>query len=191
MDTLRFLAAWMKSPGAVGAVAPSSAVLARAMVAGLSVGDEESIIEFGPGTGPFTRAIGRMLPRREAYLGIDREGAFVETLRGRFEGMHFVQGSAADAPRYRRNLGLGPVRAIICGLPFASLPPPVQDAVIDAIDALLEPGAEFRTFQYVHAYPLPRAVRYRRRMREMFGTPQRIGPVWRNMPPAYVLRWTR
>lgn len=191
MDALTFLAAWWRSPRGIGAVAPSSPVLARAMVAGLSLDEEESVIEFGPGTGPFTREIRRILPCREAYLGIDCESRFVGMLRDRFHGMAFVEGSAAEAPGFRRDADLGPVRAIISGLPFASLPSGVQDDVIAAIDTLLEPGAEFRTFQYVHAYMLPRAIRYRRRMCEVFGLPQLSRPVWRNLPPAFVLRWTR
>jgi len=191
MDLLHFLAAWIRSPRSVGAVTPSSPLLAKAMLAGLTLGQDDAVIEFGPGTGPFTHAIGELLPKRTSYLGIDREPRFVAMLRQRFTGMHFVEGSAVDAPRFREDLGLGPVRAIICGLPFASLPPTVQDGVIAAIDTLLEPGAEFRTFQYVHAYPLPKAVRYRRRMEVMFGRPQHIGPIWRNLPPAFVLRWRR
>ena len=191
MDAISFLAAWLRNPGGIGAVAPSSPALARAMVAGIRMEEGDCVIEFGPGTGPFTQEILAMLPDRKAYLGIDRESRFVTLLRDRFSDARFVEGSAAEAPRFRREAGLGPVRAIICGLPFASLPPAVQDGVIDAIDTLMAPGTEFRTFQYVNAYPLPRAIRYRRRMSALFGPPQCIGPIWRNLPPAFVLRWAR
>ena len=191
MDVLAFLSAWRRNPGGIGAITPSSSTLARAMVAKITLRPGESILEFGPGTGPFTRQIRAMIPDHGGYLGIDREPRFVAMLRGRFSDMRFVEGSAVDAPRFHAEAGLGPVRAIFCGLPFASLPAPVQDGVIEAIDTLLEPGAEFRTFQYVNAYSLPRAIRYRRRMNALFGAPQRIGPIWRNLPPAFVLRWVK
>jgi phospholipid N-methyltransferase len=161
------------------------------MVRGLEVGPGESVIEFGPGTGPFTEAIRRCLADPGSYLGVERDASFVSLLRERFGDLHFVVGSAEHAARLHVAAGLGPVKAIICGLPFASLPARVQDAVIAALDELIQPGNMFRTFQYVHAYPLPAAMRFRRRMKAIFGPCQRRGPVLANLPPAFVLTWRR
>ena len=86
---------------------------------------------------------------------------------------------------------MGPTRAIICGLPFASLPLATQDAIIDSLEDLVPPGGLFRTFQYVHAYFLPAAVRFRRRMNRTFGPHHRSPAVLANLPPAYVLTWSR
>jgi phosphatidylethanolamine/phosphatidyl-N-methylethanolamine N-methyltransferase len=190
-DSLRFVSAFLRHPASVGAIAPSSQHLARLMVRDLAVEPGEAIVEFGPGTGPFTQALGDLLPDRSAYLGIERDPQFVALLRQRFADMRVVEGSAADAVQHVRDCGFQRVRAIVCGLPFASLPPSVQDSVIQAIDILLTPGSEFRTFQYVHAFPLPTAIRYRRRMRAVFGPPTITGPVLRNLPPACVLTWKR
>ncbi|MEX0742069.1 MAG: hypothetical protein WD079_04670, partial [Phycisphaeraceae bacterium] len=55
----------------------------------------------------------------------------------------------------------------------------------------LLPGTEFRTFQYVHAWMLPAAVQFRRRMTRRFGPPRVSRPVLRNLPPAVVLTWGR
>ena len=190
-DLLRFAGRFLRHPMRVGAVAPSSRHLARAMVEGLEIGAGQAVVEFGPGTGAFTEAIRTRLGPSARYLGIERDGAFVAMLRRRFAGLQFVEDSAEHAPRLVREAGLGPVAAIICGLPFASLPPRVQDGVIEAVDALLGPGGEFRTFQYAHAWPLPTAVRYRRRMAAILGPPHRRGPIWRNLPPAFVLTWRK
>lgn len=190
-DTLRFLGAFLRSPTQVGAVAPSSAALARAIVRDLDIRPGESVIEFGPGTGVFTKALRDTLTDRTQYMGIERDPHFVAMIRERYPDMRIVEGSAADARKHHEEAGLGSVRAIVCGLPFASLPASVQDAVIDALDTLLESGSEFRTFQYVHAYPLPTAVRFRRQMAALFGPCERSRPVIANLPPAYVLRWRR
>jgi phosphatidylethanolamine/phosphatidyl-N-methylethanolamine N-methyltransferase len=190
-DGLAFLAAFLRNPAATGAIAPSSASLARAMVAGLEVSPGETIVEFGPGTGPFTEAIRQILPSADCYLGIEREARFVAILRGRYPELRVVEGSAEDARRHLAEAGRRHVRAVLCGLPFASFPPRVQDRVVDALDALVQPGAEFRTFQYVHAYGLPTAVRFRRRMAGVFGPHRRQALVFRNLPPAFVLRWAR
>ena len=175
----------------IGAVMPSSRTLARAMTRDLPLRDGGCVVEFGPGTGPFTRAIADRLPSAADYLGIERDAGFVALLRARFPELTIVEGSAEQALKLHREHGKPGARVVVCGLPFASLPPTVQDNVIEAIDGLLADGGEFRTFQYVHAYPLPTAVRFRRRMSAIFGPCDRGRAVWRNMPPAYVLTWRR
>ncbi len=188
---MTFLKAWARHPAAIGAIAPSSTALARRMVAGVNPRPGEAIVEFGPGTGPFTRAIESLLADPSAYLGIEREPSFVKVLRAKFPRLRFVENSAEAAPRLLREAGLGPVRAVLCGLPFASLQASVQDAVIAALEQVVHDGCEFRTFQYVHAHWLPSALRYRRRMAEVFGPHQRSRIVLKNLPPAYVLTWRR
>ncbi len=190
-DGIGFLKAFLRHPARVGAVAPSSPALARQMVRDLNVQPGQTLIEFGPGTGPFTAAILAALPTGASYMGIELDEKFVTLLRGRYPQADFVHGSAEHAARFHQEKKLPPVRAVLCGLPFASLPPTVQDAVIANLDQLIGPGAEFRTFQYVHAYPLPTAVRFRKRMSQLFGPCRRSAAVLRNLPPAYVLTWKR
>ena len=61
----------------------------------------------------------------------------------------------------------------------------MQDGVADGIVHCLHgTGGDFRTFQYVHAYGLRAARRFRDLMNERFACFERIGPVVRNVPPA-------
>jgi phospholipid N-methyltransferase len=55
-DTFRFIRQFLRTPGSIGAVAPSSKYLAKAMVAGVVLEPGQRLLEFGPGTGPFTAA---------------------------------------------------------------------------------------------------------------------------------------
>jgi phospholipid N-methyltransferase len=190
-DHAEFLRAFLRSPGRVGAVAPSSPALASAMVHGLDLAAGDTVVEFGPGTGAFTAAIRGCLPSPVAYLGIEIEPAFVTLLRQRFADLEFVQGSAADAPAILAERGRDRVRAILCGLPFASLPDDVQQGIVAALDQLVRPGTLFRTFQYAHAYLLPKAIRFRRRMHGLFGAHARSPIVLWNVPPAVTLTWRR
>lgn len=190
-ETLIFLKAFLRTPGRTGAIAPSSTALARAMVKGLSVGVGDTVVEFGPGTGAFTGAIRGILAAPESYVGFEVNPDFVRVVRSRFPELLVVHDSAARSPEHLARLGRLTVRAIVCGLPFASLSPTVQDEVVGALDRLVQPGSEFRTFQYVHAFGLPTAVRFRRRMAALFGPYTRIATVWPNLPPAFVLRWAR
>ena len=190
-DHLVFLQVLLAAPGRTGAVAPSSVHLARAMVDGLTIKPGETVVEFGPGTGAFTAEICRILPSESSYLGIEIEPRFAELLRRRYPGLLVIQGSAEDAPRLVAEAGCDRLRAIICGLPFGSLSAGVQDRIIRALDVLVTPGVQFRAVAYVHAYGLPAAVRFRRRMCETIGPLTRRTMVLRNLPPAYVLSWSR
>jgi phospholipid N-methyltransferase len=191
--TLQFLGAFVRRPRQVGAVVPSSPALAKAMMRGLDIEPNQTVVELGPGTGAFTRAILRQLPDRAHYLGLELNPRFVEHLKQRFphRGDSFVHGSAADVHHHHTDRDLPAVRAVVCGLPFASLPTDVQDGVVAGLDRLLQPGGEFRTFQYVHAFNLPAAQRFRQRMDRCFGPGQRSRPIALNVPPAFVMRWAR
>jgi phosphatidylethanolamine/phosphatidyl-N-methylethanolamine N-methyltransferase len=190
-DNIRFAKAFLSSPNSIGAVAPSSSILSKLMIKDLELKYGESVLEFGPGTGPLTKELRRVLPDHKAYLGIERDPKFADMLEHRFPDMRFVCGLAQDAKRLHKEAGLGPIRAIVSGLPFSTLPHDVQDSILDCLDELLTPGVEFRTFQYLSAYLFPKAVQFRRRMEDLFGPVQRSRAVFRNLPPAYVLRWQR
>src|ERR1700726_1601009 len=56
-DEVRFIRSWIEKPLSIGAVTPSSRVLARAMAAYVDPNTEGPVIELGPGTGPVTEAL--------------------------------------------------------------------------------------------------------------------------------------
>jgi phosphatidylethanolamine/phosphatidyl-N-methylethanolamine N-methyltransferase len=189
-DGLGFFGTFLRNPGSVGAVLPSSRYLARALVGRLELPPGELIVEYGPGTGPVTAVIRDVLPGKARYLGIELEPRFHTLLTQRYPQFDFHLGSAADVRSILDQRGLPRPMRIVSGLPFASLPPAVQDAVIDGIvHCLRGTSGDFRTFQYVHAYGLRAARRFRALMAERFEGFERIGPIVRNVPPAFVLRY--
>jgi phospholipid N-methyltransferase len=190
-DTVHFVRAFLRNPSGVGSIVPSARELAEAMVAGVRIEPGDLVIELGPGTGAFTRHLARTMPAGANYVGIECEERFVTLLRHRYPDFRFIQGRAEEAPRHVAEAGLGPARLILSSLPFANFMAHVRDAIVDSIDGLMMAGSVFRTFQYVHAYPLPTAVRFRRIMEERFGTCQRSPAVLPNVPPAFVLTWSR
>lgn len=188
-DGLGFFGTFLGKPGTVGAVLPSTRYLARALVGRLELLPGELVVEFGPGTGPMTGVVREHLPANARYLGVELEPKFHALLQQRFPGMDFHLGSAADLVSILQQRGLPKATRIVSGLPFASLPAKVQDGVVDAICACLLPHGDFRTFQYAHAYGMRAARRFRSIMSERFASFERIGPVFRNVPPAFVLRY--
>ena len=190
-DGLGFFGTFLGKPGSIGAVLPSTRYRSRALVGRLDLQPGELVVEFGPGTGPMTSVIREHLPPQARYLGIELEAKFHALLVARFPTMQFHHGSAAELPKVLAARALPKPVRIISGLPFASLPAAVQDAVVGGVAQCLSPHGDFRTFQYVHAYGMRAARRFRSLMDERFSSFERIGPVIRNVPPAFVLRyWT-
>ncbi|MEO6594213.1 MAG: phospholipid methyltransferase [Planctomycetota bacterium] len=189
-DGLGFFGNFLRNPGSIGAVLPSSRYLARALVGRLDLEPGQLVLEYGPGTGPVTAIMLEALPEGARYLGIELEPRFHDLLTERYPRFDFHLGSAADVPAILAERGLPRPTRIVSGLPFASLPAAAQDAIVDGVvHCLRGTHADFRTFQYVHAYGLRAARRFRAIMAERFDGFERIGPVVRNVPPAFVLRY--
>ena len=186
-----FLRVMLKNPTSVAALAPSSSKLARAMARGLEVETNESVMELGPGTGALTDQIRHILSHDAGYIGIELEPRFVGLLCERFPNLRFEQDTVTRAFQVHAESGTPPVKAVISGLSISTMPIPVIDEVIGNLDRLLRPGSVFRMFQYIHAYYLPSAIRFRRRMAPLFSNYQCDAVVIRNLPPAFVLTWTR
>lgn len=180
---------FLRSPRAVGAVAPSGRALAREMVHDLAPVESGCVVELGPGTGVFTRQIVARLAPHAHYLVVEIDAAFVARIRETWPKVDCVRASAEDLERLVNERHLPPVEHIISGLPFASLPGAVTTRILDAIQRTLAPGGTFTTFQYVHAYVMPAAVRFRHELTERLGTPPERQIVMSNVPPAYVLTW--
>jgi phospholipid N-methyltransferase len=192
-ESIQFVTQAIRNPGTVGAVLPSSRALARRVMSGIEIDDGEVLLELGPGTGSMTSVCSERLPDPSCYFGIELEPSFVSMLNDRFPALRFVQGSAMEATQHLFDAGIEhqDVRAVICGLPFGSIGPRLQDRMVVRLYKMMQPGTEFRCFQYLHAFPLPLARRFRRRMGERFGPCRVSRPVIANVPPAVVVTWTR
>ena len=112
-------------------------------------------------------------------------------LHERFPSLDCACASATELVELARARDFLAIDHIVSGLPFASLPAATSTQVLDAIQRVLRPGGTFTTFQYIHAYALPRAVAFRREVDARMGDPPSRSTVVWNIPPAFVLRWRR
>ncbi|GMV22812.1 MAG: methyltransferase [Acidimicrobiia bacterium] len=190
-EHLAMLGRFVRSPRTVGAVTPSSRALILEMLEGLDLTGDASIVELGPGTGVVTREIAARLGHDARCLAIELDAGFARALAGRLRGIDVVCGSAAELPNIAREHGYSRIDHIVSGLPFASLPAAVTAQVLDGIAEVLPPGGTFTTFQYVHGFPMPLATTFRRELSARLGTGPERRLVMRNLPPAYVLSWSR
>lgn len=190
-DHLALFGKFLRNPRTVGAVAPSSAVLARQIVRGVGDRPDERVVELGPGTGSFTRAIVARLRGDGRLLAVEIDPGFAAGIRRRWPAVECVCASAEDLPRLAADRGFLPADRIVSGLPFASLPQATTRGILDAIVQTLRPAGTFATFQYVHAYGFPPAIAFRRALTNRMAGPPQAVLVLRNIPPAWVLTWRR
>lgn len=184
-DLLKFLTQFRNAPRSVGAIVPSSRELAEAMIAPIDFKAARVIVEFGPGTGSMTAAILKKLGPDTKYIGVEINETFCQTLTLRFPELHFFNRGAQDIKEILASLGLESVDAIVCGLPWASLPIELQNRIMAAITEVLKPGGIFVTFAYLQGLILPAAGMLRRRLKSQFAAVKTTKIVWRNVPPAF------
>jgi phosphatidylethanolamine/phosphatidyl-N-methylethanolamine N-methyltransferase len=183
---LLFWRRYLHRPLGVGGVAPSGSSLARAMVETLAPQEKDTIVEIGPGTGPFTRALldAGVAPSRLILVEFDPE--FVRHLRQRFPGVTVVQGDASHLPQLLKEQGHDEVPKILSGLPLRSMPEGVRVAISRAMATSLARQGTLVQFSYFVAPPLAEAE-----VKACGLTGRRVRTVMANIPPAFVWRYSK
>ncbi|HWN34257.1 MAG TPA: methyltransferase domain-containing protein [Pseudonocardia sp.] len=184
---MSIIAQFLRHPLRTGAVAASSARLARAMTEDIGIETASLIVELGPGTGAITDAIlPRMGPKARLVL-VELNPALAARMAARYPDprVQVVQGSAADLVEL---VAPGTVDVVVSGLPWTVMPGAVQGRILRAVDEVLRPDGRFTTFAYLHAARTPLARQFLEQLAGQFGSQERGATVWSNLPPARVLR---
>ncbi len=181
---LKFLRRWLQNPKAVGALVPSGRSLASAMAAEIDPRAAGTVVELGGGTGNVTAALLESgIPPQDIAV-VERDPSFARVISARFPDVRLLQGDAAELRRLLREAGIGPVKAVISGLPLLSIPDRVCLRIIsEAIEALNEDGVLVQ-FTYGPASPVSRRILTRLGLQA-----QRTSWVVDNFPPASVWRY--
>ena len=185
---LALLWQWLKNPLRTAAVVPSSRELAAAMVAELPP-DARRVIELGGGTGALTRALLAHGIRGGALLVLELNEELHAHLRARFPRVRAVLGDARSLERLADEAGYlagGRADAIVSGLGLLSMPPPLQQEILEAALACLRVDGLLVQFTYGPIAPVAAAVA------EALGLSVARGDfVLRNVPPATVYVYRR
>ena len=182
-DQIRFLKGLWDRPKMTGAVAPSSAALARRMVSHIDPKGDLPVIELGPGTGVVTKALIERGIRPSRIIAIEYSPEFCRLLRERFPGVTVIEGDAYDLPGTLPKGRADRVAAVISSLPLVSRP--VEDRRRLIIDGLARMPAEqpFIQFSYLMKGPVPPFPKD--------FTMEASPWVWMNIPPARVWLYRR
>jgi phosphatidylethanolamine/phosphatidyl-N-methylethanolamine N-methyltransferase len=176
-DEVRFIGSWIKKPLDVGAVAPSSKLLARTMASYVDPHGTGPVVELGPGTGPITEALVEHGVDPARLVLLEFNPAFCELLRRRFPAATVIQGDAYSLRNSLAEIRRHEAAAIVSGLPLMTKPLPVRLRLLREAFALLKANGPFVQFTYAVVPPIPRMAGMAVEASER---------IWLNLPPARV-----
>ena len=144
-----FFTRWLKAPHRIGAVAPSSRFLARAMATQVDLRRAGPVIELGGGTGSVTKALLEAGLPVDRLIVIERDVRLYKMLRRRFPQLRIVLGDARHLVELLRPLGIDAVSAVVSSLPLVSMSKTMRRQIINPICCLL--GEAGRLIKYTYS----------------------------------------
>ena len=179
---LAFALGYLRNPRRVGAIAPASKALARAILHEVMRDEPQVLIEVGAGTGAITRALLPAVGRVGRFMVIERDPGFAQLLRRSFPDLEVLNHCATRLDAL--DIDLHAAVTVVSSLPLLSMTREEAHGCIDAMVALIERHPGSRLIQYTYASPhlrpfrdIPVGWRWRR-----------AASIWANLPPATV--WT-
>lgn len=175
-----FARTMLTHPRQVGAVWPTSRRAVNDLLDLADFGEARTVVEFGTGTGVYTREILNRLRPDGRFLSFELDAGLASAVSARLSDprMRVINDSAEHAARYLEEYA-GGARAdiLVSSVPFTSLPENLRDDIMRTAREILVPGGRMLVLQYSTAVVSD--------LRRFFGpVERRISPV--NLPPAFL-----
>src|SRR3982074_3820364 len=177
-DEVRFLRSWIEKPLHMGAVMPSSKLLARTMAQYVDVESTGPVVELGPGTGAITNALIEHGVDQKRLVLVEYNPGFCALLRDRYPHAKVVQGDAYALRDSLWNVLSAPASAVVSGLPLVTKPMLTRLKLIRDAFVAMAPGSPFVQFTYSVAPPIPKSL--------PGVSTEASERIWMNLPPARV-----
>ena len=143
---------FLGEPKTIGSIFPSSKFLADKILSYIDFSEEELvIIEYGPGTGPFTREIVKQLKPTDRLIVIEINNKFAKNLQEKYKdykNISIYEDSVANTSIILEKEKLKKVDYIISGIPFSSIPKEITDDILKCAQNVMQENTLFLTFQY-------------------------------------------
>jgi len=196
-DFFLFARRFIERPEAVGAVAPSSKLLAQALSAHIKPGTASQAyryLEVGPGTGAVTQEIVLRLGVADRLDLVELDEELAAELKKKYADnpqIHVVAGSITQwQPDYDYD-------AIVMGIPFNALPLGLVKEIWEHVRTLIVEGGVVAYFSYLGLAHIKKVLlskedkkEFKKSLRylQQLCTDHSIGKrkVWANIPPAIV-----
>lgn len=179
MAKRKFLKEFFKDKKTVGAIAPSSKILVKFMLNKINVEKARVIVEYGPGTGPFTMELLKRMNPDAKLLVFETQESFCEILKEKIQDPRLViiNDSAEKVGEYLHDHGFKEADIIISSLPFTVIPNPAKTNILNNTVKFLNRGGIFTQYQY--------SLNAHRLLKERFKEVKvKFSPF--NLPPAFI-----
>lgn len=180
-DEARFILEWLRHPRGTAAIAPSGAALASLITREIDA-TTGPVLELGPGTGVFTRALTqRGVAERDLTL-IEQSPSFARLLKRRFPASTVLNIDAAELHQSEQSTRQ-PFGAVVCGLGLRNMTSLEVESIVRASFTVLRPTAPFYLFTYGGRCSVSDDV-----LTQLGLCAEKVGATFRNLPPASVYR---
>jgi len=135
----------------VGALWPTARGCVRRVLRNIDFSKRLVIVEYGPGTGAFTKELLANLSPDSKLLLIEKNEDFVRALREKFAHdarVHLFHDSAEHVEELLKKAGEPHADYILSGIPFSRIPEPQAEGILRATKRSLGNGV-FLVYQYL------------------------------------------
>lgn len=149
-QSTKFLSEMFKKNSNVGSITPSSPFLAKKMLNHIDFSKDCVIVEYGPGTGVFTKKIiEKMTPNSRLY-SFELNTEFIQILENQFtdDRVRLICDSAAKVKEYLAQDGIEHVDYVVSSLPLSLIPDEIRNDIVFQSYDVLKHGGKMTQFQY-------------------------------------------
>ena len=181
IEKIEFIYQFLNKPKTVGAITPSSKHLTKKILSFVDFKKEGLVLlEYGPGTGPFTSEIVKYLKPTDQLIVIELNPKFATDLKEKFKDYKNVkihEDCVANTQKILDKEGIKKVDYIISGIPFSSLPKDVTEDILINTKSIMSNTTIFLTFQY---------SKFKKESFEKYFEIIDVKFVFRNIPSAFI-----
>ncbi|MCX6983236.1 MAG: methyltransferase domain-containing protein [Lentisphaerae bacterium] len=185
---MRLLREFVRDPGGIGTVIPSSRQLAKAMTSDIGIETAKTVVEVGPGSGVFTARILELISPETKFFLVELNPRMHKHLTEKFPDVKIYNESVENLSELMKRENMASADVVVSGLPWASFPSELQHKLLDAIYSALSKGGMFTTYGYIQGKILPGGLNIRKLLKKHFDTVESSETIWQNLPPAFVYK---
>lgn len=183
-DYIKFMAAWAKDPKGIGAIAPSGEKLAQLITCEIDP-NAGKVLELGPGTGVFTKAILARGVKAEDLIAFEADVNMAQLLAPRYPNVRILNEDASNLAR-KDYLNGEKCSCAISGLPFLIISPRKTMQILIGTFKHLKPHGALYEFTYSPKCSIPRYILDRLGLKS-----ERVYSTFQNIPPASIFKITK
>lgn len=179
MSSLEFFKQGLKNLKTIGTVTRTSFFACKSIIKLLEFKKIHVLVELGAGDGAITKYLLKELKPDSRLIAFELNEQFCKSLRALNDPrLIIVQDSAEKLEEHLTFHGIERVDAMVSALPFAIIPDPITNAVLQSCKKSLNPGGAFIQIHY--------SLKRKKLYESIFGS-VKVNFIPLNIPPLFVI----